>query len=522
MDNSSQTNWFVAEGLNVANATHSFNVNCSAYNDNIAYTTVYFSYQNWNESVEYDDTVMETRSSTFKLIAFSNFTIGNASLIWNSSVYASTTDIVGDGEYNFSRTITIPVIASDVNISFWWNFTLSDGTLETTSSYNQSIQIMALDNCSTYTNRTLTFNMVNEDGLVDMNASMEVTFFIWEDVDVGKTFSFILRNNTHHDICLYPHNATFTANATIRYYEDGYDTRTYYLYHATLTNVSQNISLYLLNSSEASRIKFIVKDQYGYPKENVYLKFQRYFIDTNTYRTVAIGKTDSNGEVISYLIPYDVYYKVIMEIDGVVKKIVSPFLLTSTEVTLILDADEIIEFFKYYGKLAHSCRFNDATNNFLCTVTDTSGLMTRAYLRIDKLELNGSTTICEVNDTSVSMTLGCNMGNTNNSMFLYTLYADLNLDDTNKVLLEKDTVSFGMSPIDIPVFGLEGLLWSFIFVGTMGFLFIQQHPSILGLMIAAGLFTCTMIGFLPKDLGFSLIVTVIIISMIIAIRSEQV
>jgi len=150
------------------------------------------------------------------------------------------------------------------------------------------------------------FDEIRPEELRNVNISITL-------IKMGTSISnhYFFENVTNATICS-DKNETLNAEGQIEYVGDTYPKRNYFLYDTPLSNTSVgNISLYVLNASLASRTTFSVLDEVGSARE-VYLNFQRYYTDTNTYRTVILDKTDSYGNALEYLEPYDVFYRIII------------------------------------------------------------------------------------------------------------------------------------------------------------------------------------------------------------------
>lgn len=310
----------------------------------------------------------------------------------------------------------------------------------------------------------LRFDMKNETELEDVSASFETTITTNESAN----YSFVFSPATSHSICIYPETINnLTANATIEYYADDYRRRTYYLYNAVITNVTQNISLYLITEGEGNRITFTIKDAEGNLEEDVYVKVQRYYVGNNSYRTVTIGKSDYIGQFITYLEMYDVWYKFILEQHGSVVQVINPMRISATDMTLMIEAVGVMEWFKYTDKISYNCYYNNVTENLVCSATDTSGHMSMFCLNITEIAPQNQTVICTTCDTSSSVTLSCNIGNATGRIIHYSLMAKTNFNPIDWVLVFSGLLQYGM--IVSTVFGLSGVFMSFLVIGSITF-----------------------------------------------------
>jgi len=124
---------------------------------------------------------------------------------------------------------------------------------------------------------------------------------------------------THYEICVDPADANYTIDAVMEFEADGYSHRKYYLFETSLDSDTDNVTLYLINSSKASDVIIKVYDQsVGSPIEDAIVKVLRYFPELddgtgNAYKLVEVAKTDGDGQALTDLVLADVWYKFLIE-----------------------------------------------------------------------------------------------------------------------------------------------------------------------------------------------------------------
>ena len=85
---------------------------------------------------------------------------------------------------------------------------------------------------------------------------------------------------------------SFQVDATMVYDAADYTQRTYYLNDATLSNQTQIIDLYLINDSDGILVNINLVDATHLSIEDAYINILRQYVGENTFRTIAIARTD--------------------------------------------------------------------------------------------------------------------------------------------------------------------------------------------------------------------------------------
>lgn len=420
-----------------------------------------------------------------------------------------------------SESIAAPQIPAGV-----WNYTYAtNATLEVSyggKTLNRTLGMTpinitaykwALTNCSGWTGNatSLTFTFLREEDGSDEWADMEGTFHAWNQArTMEETYSFTW-NGTHvATLCIYPNTTVLVDSVQLyRNETDGLPQRSYFLDNASVSNESQNVYLYLVNGSDAKLTDITVQDYGGQPVTSAFLSFMRYYPGQNVYRTVAMAFTDENGETNVYLVPNDVYYKVQIIRDHAVYYTTSEFTISCGATASTCERGIILstaygKYYSYADKLAYSCDFVDATNTSRCTVTDTSGLMQSANMKVEKFGIFAASTVCDTTLSTSSGTLLCSVGSEAGD-YVTTLYADMG--DGERVLLEQTSKTLGgqapygdlgvllallivltlafaglWNPVVAEVFAFLGLLLSVV----MGLVFITWG-SLVGLLVVAAI-----------------------------------
>jgi len=337
-------------------------------------------YNGYNYNVDYDSTVNENDVSDFYLYVKSNLNISNTYLVWNNTEYSASLIAYADDLRTYKKTLTIPDFDNSVNIGFYWRFDV-DGSTVNTDTYTQSVNAMVFGVCNETLNTTaLNFFIRDEDNETSIPANME--FFISSS---SFNFSSYLNGSSNYSFCIFPSDSSVTINMDLIYYNSSYTTRNYYLRNATLSNATNNITLYL--REDTHDIRFYLRDKVYLPVSNAIIIIQKLEWDTNSFKTVAMCKSDNDGECITYLKTEDEYYifEVIDSSNNVylfpTKQLYYDYTIGYVTVSLnIGDATEMSSL----KRLPATCSYNSTTLFLSCWFTDTSGLHSTLCLDIYK------------------------------------------------------------------------------------------------------------------------------------------
>jgi len=392
----------------------------------------------------------------------------------------------------FNSSFYIPEVYDElVNSSIYWNYTfyyLNGSTgYYTTPLQNQTIQMIAIDDCTTYTNKVLNFTGADEAELTSLNFSIGATINI-SNGNLIKTFTFSFTNDsTYHELCAIPVDAGFSLDSTFDFYDgDGgsYAKRGYYIIDYPLVSGDPSlVDLYLIKKSVASPIKIIVQDASGVNQEGLYVKLQRYYPDDNLFRTVQVGKTDSNGEVNFYVEPSDLggyaEYYLIIENETTELKRFGPrtFLSTDPETTVKLVESTQFKFTEMKKNINVGVTFNNITNVTSITFSSTSNTAKTYGYSIVLSNITSNQEVCSNSTTSTSVTFTCYLGNVSSNVYFIRPWA---IDaDGNKFYFTQQVIQ----PLSGYNAGFQGVLISVILflIVTGAFLVLENpHISLLG------------------------------------------
>lgn len=383
--------------------------------------------------VTFDPNVSETSSQFFELNITTDINVLSISsiLTYNGTNFTSTSTCDA-GNCTISNTIDIPLVTNNAsqNKSFFWTSSIFNGTSSSsiiTTVRNQNVTIINLEQCDvTFTNQTLNFTVYDEQSLDRIQP------FVFDGtLDFWLGGGSVKRNNSISDsaneitLCLKPEDSTMNVDAIIDYDEQSnlsnYTNRFYYFDQKQINNVSEDIRMYLLQSSESTSFILKVQDESLLPVTNALIEIHRFYPGEGIFRIVQIARTDDAGKSIGFFQTETVDYKFIIKKDGVTlletgqQKVVpetSPFTLTfNTGATLDepwLSQEDIPD-------LNSTLVWNDSSGIVTYVYIDSSGNLTLARLLVIQESLVNSSadvTICNENSTLISATLTCNVGST--------------------------------------------------------------------------------------------------------------
>jgi len=497
---------------NITLATSPWNLTLWA-NDtlgNTNYTYINWTYYLFEGSSTYSSAAYETTQEELEIEveAQPGLSAISARLWYDGVSYSSTVTNPSGDTYNATNTLEIPLIDVDGTKSFWWDFdfTLANGTdfNVNSSAKTQTVNRTWLTECNTtYTTDFVNFSVYDaENPFPIANATIKIfwEWYIntsngnvkrnhsWENIsEVGNTWSF----------CGSPASKSFIVDGTIEY--DGVDfaKNFYYLGDSfTLSNATTNISLYLLNDSDATLTVLRVQDGAQNPLEDYKIEIQLYDIGTGNYYTVAMAETSFNGEDLAYLNWYDTLYKfIIRNPSGEIVKETEPYKISETPQTFNIITETTYDFDKF-EEITYSLTFNETTNIFTLTYTKPTGV-DDACLRVIKRSVYNDTEICLICKTALSATMICDVTAYGNGTYIAAFYGtgSLKLIDALSVMVDiSNQVYDALGNIDATAMAI-------VFAGIVTVMFfISPVMGIVGVLL--GMVGAVALGLQPMEGNF--------------------
>jgi len=454
---------------------------------------------------------------------YQNFSLSDSII---AQLIATNTTINKTKEQNISKIIgqTIYFTANALNGTNISNFTItySQGSFKAnghgiyiynwnkTESYNFSYplfaesQINLTTNVSTqnynfivYTTNSINFTFKDEETNIIINYTT-VNYEL-----IGDYFA-----QNYSTMTGYSYIDLITPDAyTIRYQATGYQQRLYYF--QLINRTTNKLTLYLLNSSSIdSQVTIKIVDQSDNPLEDYFVKVLKYNIDTNSYETIEILQTNFEGETTSNIVLNTEFYQFIIENSlHEVVKITSPTYITKTSLTIPVQlGEEVAVNFHNEQDVTDDLTFNNDTNNFRYTFTDSNNIMTQACLYVYKTSVTGD--IIQ-NYTCISSSSGTILiGITPLNFTTYRADAYIYFETQ-----ESFRGSYFQSYTGTNSFGDMGLLLVFILIITFAMIGIWS-PVVALVLIPMPLFLGKFIGAI--DMGIGVIISLQVVFIILA------
>ena len=467
--------------------------------------TEYYEFYVYNYTTSHDLTVLETSDQTFTLNITKDsdyITNANATLHWNGTDYAGTKTTNGS-YFLFSKTLTMPSITNNTNVTFNWSYSLvgNENITNTTDTYTQTIYNIDIDDCSTYSIVALNFSLIEESNNASIAGDMDFTFSLTQEgttINYSKSVTGV--NSTA--FCIPTNEVSFTAQLQSEYTAADYDGFTYFAYDMAITNTTQYIYYYLTNGTTI--VTFTVQDQNSNDLENAYIKVMKYDIGTGLYKTVEVLKTDEQGEALGNIILDTAWYKFIIEYNGIIYLDTTATKMTTTARTFRINL--LSDFFDRYTDVIYgiysTLNYTDATGNFAFTYSDPNGDYHQGCLKVTKESLGGQTLIGETCVESTAATILVNVNSTGVINGTYTAVGYILFDDM--YVLETLSKTWGHLS---DVFGDEGLFYTLLIVLVCVCVAVFS-PKIAVILAIIGLVFTNILGFYFVNAGWLVVLII--------------
>lgn len=326
---------------------------------------------------------------------------------WNITVYNLINSSVVS---NYSLNIT------SLNYTSW----AGENSSSTTGSYNFSSingTYQVVIDAPGYIVQTFNFTVNASTGAVNFSLytqdSINFTFYDEEtqncltgyNITVELIGDLMAANYTTTNCTLYVDLLTPQAY-TIRY-DDENNTYGERFYYFNLTNRSNTaIDLYLLNNGTEgyAAITATVYDNTNFPVEGAIIKALRYYLDSNSYIAVDMGKTNFEGVTTLNLKQNEEFYKFIIEYPmGTTKKTTDPTQIYADTLNfqILIGSETGERWYKSVDTIAN-VTFDEANNWFRLEWNDPENTLSRICLHTDLLTNFRNDTVNDTCSTSAA------------------------------------------------------------------------------------------------------------------------
>jgi hypothetical protein len=420
--NNTLTNFNVA-GISYGN--HNWLVNCTDTTMSTNSTTRTFSIVDATLPVvtlNYPNGVYPTNSSSFNFncSATDNIGLANSTLYWDYAGWAS----------NGTETITGLSNTSVFNrtMDFWvtnpitWNCEVCDNSSNcafAASNYSITAFVMQVTAgaCPGGWTAAQNYTIVDESNItwpINDTAAINIQYGNSTDTSID-TYNISLANASSFNICVIPSLAPYYVGyGEIQLTDPSYASRRHYLFvNSTLTNTTEYLTEYMLNSSYSTTFQFTFTDSALSNYIGYYAKLLQWYPALNMYNELDMGVTDILGQTITHLRLYDTDYRIALYYsNGTLIKLTDPavrFSCTSTpcSYTVKVDAAAQSQLSEVYG-VVQSLSFNNTTSMFNYVWSDPSAKTTSMNLLVSKAMADGDVNICNTTVAGATGSVSCN------------------------------------------------------------------------------------------------------------------
>ena len=470
---------------------------------NVNHSRVTFNMSSLVENSQtYSSSVIEKSSQTFSInVTYDKSFYLNAhvKLKYNNTDYTGLKHDSG-GDVIFNTTITVPEVTTKTNITFYWEFTLTDSAeFKSNSTFkNQTVNIMGLDDCSTNNVGLYNFTIFDEGEKTFLVGSTQKTYgrvhlelYTLDRSTLVTNYSQNFTEINPFSLCINDSlggGELYSLDAQIQYGAENYSTEFYHMQHAIVNSdeLTKNISLYALGNASSTVFSIIYKDENFLPLANALIQIQRKYVDDGIFRTVEIPKTDSNGQTIAHLEEEDVVYTFIVVKNGEIEATFNDFLVKCEDPVLGTCEIDINAFkshlepenFINLDNFLFTLTYDDTTRTIQSIYTIPTGEPATVSLNTTLADGLGTTVVCSDSLTSASGTLSCVVPIAfGNATIINTIYKD------------GDEVARGMvglqeSPEDL--YGRNLMFLGFFLMITLIGVGLGSSPMVSGIFLIIG------------------------------------
>ena len=417
----------------------SFN-NCTFAQNNFTFNVVPFGVLN----EEFSPNVLEGDTSNFNInisvITFERLT--NVLFVYNGTSYPTTFTEYDDDEWFATINKNIQQVNGTEVVPFYWSVSLESGFIQNSTTQNQTIFEISIDDCSVFTNQIFNFTIVDEttqlqiDGVTENSSiKLDMRFSFPDNSEEIIQFSKEYSKINPARVCMNNSvgNSTLRMDAVIEYtaidkFVEFYNVQNFIFDNSTR---SQNITLYNLAESEGQEFKITYKGQDFIPVSDLIVQVQRKYIEEGVFKTIEIPMSGTNGFTIAHLVPNDVIYNLFFIKDGelldsfteVIANCQNP-LITSCEINLNAlitgtDLFDIITESDFFSSLT----YDKDTRVVSSTFGIISGVSNIVQLNVTLIDNFGNTSVCSDLLNAAGGTLLCTIPESFGNSTIYATIA---------------------------------------------------------------------------------------------------
>lgn len=306
----------------------------------------------------------------------------------------------------------------------------------------------------------------------------------------------------------------------ITYKSQNYPQRDYYLKIANTT--TGDIDLYALDSTNATQISYIIKDENFKPLENATIQALRFYISSNIYEVVEMDLSGFDGSGTLNLEQDDAFYKFRVlyngktKLDTVGTNINSQHVANGLNFQINTLTDTLADVEALQGAAA-SINFNTASNSFTFSSTDSGGVYDQACLEITGITEYTNQVVNTSCSTSDSSTIVIVVDNTTNTQYFAQ---GILINGDNSVVAVQSTKIFDSNNV-VDIIGSYGIFLSIFVIILMGMATLYNPKSTI-IVGSLGFAIPIFAGFSMFSIGLAILIFLggIIVSYVIRLGEE--
>jgi len=458
-------------------------------------STVIWDYTLLENSITYNEDVVELSQESYVLnVSYnpSRWTSIKSTLVYDNTNYSTT--ITGSGINKiFTTTFSVPAVDEETNKTFNYIIRLTNSTGEyfyNTTSYSQSVGNIGIDNCLNYTTKLYNLTLRDEKTQELLNGDIEVSVIIYgiDNEENQITYSTLFEDVNNSEVCL-DTNLTennLYLNTMIKYSATDFQKEYYNIqkYLLNSSSVTQDLTLYDLNSTSATVFDILYKGSNFLPVEDAIIIITKKFVAEGVFKTVEIPITDIDGKTTASLekdneiYTFNVYkYGEFLASFQNVIPVCNNELTGDCEINLnAVSSPTQVEDFETLDDLTYQISWDEETKIIDLTYSIPTGEESDINLLVYKFDSYSNDTICDVSVSSASGSLNCVIPDSyTNQTAIINIYKNGVFINTYSVTIEKNPIDF---------FGYTGLFLGLIIMITIPLMFITSLIGVvIGMMI---------------------------------------
>ena len=433
----------------------------------------------------------------------SGLSITSANLIWNYTSYSGNVNNIIGNNYTLSRTLTMPSISQSVNVSVFWNITLSNGFNFLSTNNTQQLLNIGIDNCQSFTTRILNETVRDESTqLILTGATIETAVNIYSNDRSNLIMNISGNYSNPVSFCIGGISSTsiYSMDVTTKYYANQYSTEYYNIrnYNLNVSSTNQNITLFDLSLNDSTEFQLTFTGSDYLPVSGALVYLDRQYIPENTFKTVELPLTDNNGQTVLHMVRNDVVYNIVVVKDGVVLATFRSITAFCEDVQvgncqIRLNAQDtgqaVFNYNEILGINFNPPSYNNNTNDVGFSFSSFDGSSKNIILQVNRQDIFGNNSICTNTVTSSSGFLSCDIGSIDDTNLEVKIYVDGELIIDNLIFIGDN--SYG--DVGYFLFFIMSLSVILMFAGSKNTMLVGMLISIIA-GISLGLINGNIIG----------------------------